>query len=97
MSGKLLRLAEVMTRLDLHDPKTVMALIRQGKLRAGKVGRVWRFDPRDLEAYIQSLRFQASTPAAPQPAPHGRKGARWTATAGKPMPELKRKGADLFL
>lgn len=51
------------------DPKTVRALVYEGKLPAIRLGaRVLRFDRRDVEALIENARTQET----PRPAPTGR-------------------------
>ncbi len=49
---KLLRLTEVAERLDVSMP-TVRRLVKEGKIKAFRVGRVLRVKPYDLEAYLQ--------------------------------------------
>ncbi|KFG97390.1 DNA-binding protein [Burkholderia paludis] len=51
---------ESAARLRLH-PKTVLRFIREGKLRATRVGRAYRILDADLAA------FAPTTPAAPMP------------------------------
>ena len=50
---KLLRLTEVAERLDISMP-TVRRLVKDGKIKAIRVGRVLRVRPLDLESYIQN-------------------------------------------
>ena len=56
---KLMSVAEAAERLNVHK-MTVIRAIKAGKLPAAKVGRFWRIEPADLEAYIEAGRI---TPA----------------------------------
>lgn len=56
---KLKSVAEAAARLNVHK-MTVIRAIKAGKLPAAKVGRFWRIEPADLEAYIEAGRI---TPA----------------------------------
>lgn len=46
----LLKAEEVAGMLQIH-PRTVYELAREGKIKARKIGRVWRFLPSDVSAY----------------------------------------------
>ncbi len=48
---KLVNRDEAARRVGLPS-RTVYALARRGELPAIKVGRVWRFDPRQLDAWL---------------------------------------------
>lgn len=50
MSEEVLTVEQFAERLKLH-PKTVLRFIREGRLRAVKVGRSWRILRSDLEAF----------------------------------------------
>ena len=50
--------------LDLH-PKTVRRFIRDGKIRATKIGREWRVRKEDLQQYAHGE--LANKPSEPQP------------------------------
>jgi len=50
---KLLRLTEVAERLDVSMP-TVRRLVKDGRIKSIRVGRVIRVRPIDLESYIQT-------------------------------------------
>jgi len=50
--GRLLRLRDVAKWLDLSDRK-VWQLAVEGELQSLKLGRARRFDPVDVEAYIE--------------------------------------------
>lgn len=52
---KLLTLEEAAEVLGV-DYKTVYRLVRAGELPAGKVGRVYRVAPEDLQAYFESTK-----------------------------------------
>lgn len=56
-SPDLIGLAPVMRRLAIRR-KAVMRLISAGKLVAHKVGRQWRFDPRDVDAYVEAAKVR---------------------------------------
>ena len=60
MSEELYTVETVAERLKLH-PKTVLRFIREGRLRATRVGRSYRVRRADLEAL-------AGLPSVPQPA-----------------------------
>lgn len=49
---KLLRLTEVAERLDVSMP-TVRRLVKDGKIKSFRVGRVLRVRPLDLESYLR--------------------------------------------
>jgi excisionase family DNA binding protein len=57
--------ARVSEILDLH-PKTVRRFIREGKIRATRIGREWRVSQDDLQRYAHA-EF-ANTPEEPLPA-----------------------------
>lgn len=40
----------------------VVSLIRQGKLRAYKVGSLWRIDAEDLQEYIEQSKYKPYVP-----------------------------------
>ncbi|MFO7252950.1 MAG: helix-turn-helix domain-containing protein [Actinomycetes bacterium] len=44
---------------------TLMGLVQRGELPAIRVNRRWRFDPRDVEAYLERRKLQ-STPQGVQ-------------------------------
>ncbi len=37
-------------------PRVVLRLVRAQKLAAVRVGKAWRFDPRDIEAFVDAQR-----------------------------------------
>ncbi len=61
-SEKLKSVKEAAERLNVNK-LTVIRAIKAGKLPAAKVGRFWRIEPADLEAYISAGRITAA-PAA---------------------------------
>lgn len=54
---------EVAAVLRAPSPKTVTRYRQQGKLRAVRVGRGYRFDRRDVEAFVEALRAEGHTDA----------------------------------
>ena len=64
MSTSLITTEAVAERLSV-DPKTVRALVDDGALRAVRIGkRCIRFDPQDVEAFIEGAKACPSTPRA---------------------------------
>jgi len=49
---QLLRVDQVAEALQVH-PQTVYGLIRNGKIRAAKVGRAWRIKPEAIDNYLE--------------------------------------------
>lgn len=52
MTDGLIPIKAVEKRLGVAR-KTVLLLVTRAKLKGLKVGRQWRFDPRDIDAYIE--------------------------------------------
>ena len=50
MEPKLYSVDEIARFLDLH-PKTVRRFIREGKIKARKIGRAWKINQNDLREY----------------------------------------------
>jgi excisionase family DNA binding protein len=50
MEGKLYSIAELAPILKLH-PKTILRFVREGRLRARKLGRSWTVSEEDLRAF----------------------------------------------
>lgn len=77
-----LSLQEVMTRLGVSR-KTILALIRRGELPAYQVGRQWRLDPPDVDAFVERQKAAAVPPrrprvtSAPAPRPRTSSGVNW--------------------
>lgn len=44
---------QISNMLDIH-PKTIQRYIREGRLRASKVGKSWRINGHDLSVFIES-------------------------------------------
>ncbi|AYN56854.1 helix-turn-helix DNA-binding domain protein [Arthrobacter phage Andrew] len=59
----LMTAAEVAAVLRAPSSKTVTRYRQQGKLRAVRIGRGYRFDPRDVEAFIEALRAEGKNDA----------------------------------
>lgn len=91
----LLSLAQVATRLDV-SAKTVYRLAQSRTLVGCKVGRIWKFDPRHVEQYLDRQRAAVRVvPIATAPRERARRRMLKTLRPGEP--ELKRPGADFFL
>jgi excisionase family DNA binding protein len=63
---RLLEVAHVAHRLSASQ-EFVRRLIREGKLRAIRIGRRWRVDPADLEAFIDQQRTAGEPRRAARP------------------------------
>lgn len=85
---KLLTLEETAEFLGV-DYKTVYRLVRSGQLRAGKIGRVYRISPSDLEAY-----FESTKPARAFTQPVALRGLRCCVTGKQIVSELDIGGYD---
>lgn len=53
MSNKIYSVDDIANILDMH-PKTVQRYIREGKIKASKLGKAWRITENDFKAFIQS-------------------------------------------
>lgn len=53
MTEKYYTVEQISEMLSIH-PKTVQRYIREGKLRAGKIGKSWRVSGHDLSAFTES-------------------------------------------
>lgn len=60
---KLLNLEQVAAALCVHYT-TAWALVAHGTIRGIRIGRSWRVDEKDLEAYLQAAK-QKQIPVAP--------------------------------
>ena len=58
MTDKMLNIKEVRELLDLSE-RTIFRLIKDGKLKGFKAGREWRFEQKDIDAYIARQRAEA--------------------------------------
>lgn len=52
---KLFTVEQVASTLQVHW-QTVLTYIKSGKLRAVKLGRGYRIDPKDLDVFIESIK-----------------------------------------
>jgi len=50
---------QISNMLDIH-PKTIQRYIREGKLRASKIGKSWRITGHDLSAFTEGDNYKAS-------------------------------------
>lgn len=62
MAEALLTMKDAATQLQFTD-ETIRSYVQQGKLKAYKIGRKWRFKQSDLDAYIES---RAVDPGCPE-------------------------------
>ncbi len=53
MQEKFYTVEDISKMLDMH-PKTIQRYIREGKLRAAKVGKAWRISGHDLSLFMES-------------------------------------------
>jgi excisionase family DNA binding protein len=58
MSGMLYTVEQVAERLKLH-PKTVLRMIREGRLKAARIGKAYRISGDDLDALAGVTRAEA--------------------------------------
>lgn len=86
--NKLLTLEEAAEMLGV-DYKTVYRLVRSGAITAGKVGRVYRIAPADLEAY-----FESTKPASSSARPTALRDLRCCVTGKRIVSELDIGGRD---
>jgi excisionase family DNA binding protein len=86
---ELLPLSTTCARLSVKR-KALLALVRRGELPALKVGREWRFDPDDVDAFIARQKQALMRPAA---APIATK----TTRRSTPRTGLNWKGAGRYL
>ena len=63
MSRELLNIKQVQEVLHLSE-RTVFRLIKEKKLRGFKIGREWRFEPQDIDNFIQQQRREAEKDVA---------------------------------
>lgn len=95
MTTSLLSMKNAIARLGVSR-KTVLLLIARGKLKALKVGRQWRFEPNDLEAYIERQKAEVITREA-LPALGRAEAAPAVLRRTTRSAETKWKGADRYL
>ncbi|MBO0789999.1 MAG: helix-turn-helix domain-containing protein [Ktedonobacteraceae bacterium] len=57
-NSKLLTVKQVQDMLGISE-RTAFRMIKNGELKGFKVGREWRFEESDIQAYIQAQRRRA--------------------------------------
>ncbi len=65
MQEKYYTVEQISNMIDMH-PKTIQRYIREGKLRAKKIGKSWRISGHDLSVFAEStsnLSFEPKTPS----------------------------------
>ncbi|GLC81324.1 helix-turn-helix domain-containing protein [Lacrimispora brassicae] len=58
MEEKYYSVDQISEMLNIH-PKTIQRYIREGKLRAGKIGKGWRVTGHDLSVFMESTKLSA--------------------------------------
>lgn len=61
----MLDIEEVMQRLGVSD-STIRRLVRDGKLRAYRIGRRLKFKQEDVDRFVEGQVITPSAPSAPQ-------------------------------
>ncbi len=56
MKEKYYTVEQISEMLNIH-PKTIQRYIREGKLRAGKIGKSWRVTGHDLSVFMESTKL----------------------------------------
>jgi excisionase family DNA binding protein len=56
MKEKYYSVEQISEMLNIH-PKTIQRYIREGKLRAGKIGKSWRVTGHDLSVFMESTKL----------------------------------------
>ncbi len=56
MKEKYYSVEQISELLNIH-PKTIQRYIREGKLRAGKIGKSWRVSGHDLSVFMESTKL----------------------------------------
>jgi len=56
MKEKYYSVEQISEMLNIH-PKTIQRYIREGRLRAGKIGKSWRVTGHDLSVFIESTKL----------------------------------------
>lgn len=67
MENKFYSVDEIAELIKIH-PKTVQRYIREGKLKANKVGKSWRVSGHDLSTFTEGSSGSAAAPALPESA-----------------------------
>lgn len=65
---KLYRANEVAEKLELHKD-TILRLIREGKMKAVRIGREYRVSQKDIDDYIAINTNPQTNPQPPTPTP----------------------------
>ncbi len=63
MDNKFYSVDEISNLLDMH-PKTVQRYIREGKIRATKVGKAWRVHENDFRTFMNAVDQSAGVPSS---------------------------------
>ncbi len=58
MTNKVMTLEDVAKLLEVSE-RTILRLLDKKELKGFKVGRAWRFEPKDVEDYIERQRRKA--------------------------------------
>lgn len=58
MKEKYYSVEQISEMLNIHS-KTIQRYIREGKLRAGKIGKSWRVTGHDLSVFMESTKLQS--------------------------------------
>lgn len=69
MDPQALTTKDVMKFLNVGDPDTIYAMVRAGKLRAVRLGRRYRFDPRQVRAFLRGEPDARPATERPRPRP----------------------------
>jgi excisionase family DNA binding protein len=84
-----LSLQDVLTRLKVSR-KTALLLIARGTLTGYKVGRQWRFDPADVDRFVDAQKAAAAPRLAPKSLPSPSPAARRSTSS------VNWKGSDRY-
>lgn len=68
MEEKFYSVVDVAKILELH-PKTVLRFVREGRIKARKIGRSWKVTGEELKAYCHAELAVGAADAAPLPGP----------------------------
>ena len=69
MDERFYSVEEISTILNMHT-KTIQRYIREGKLRASKIGKAWRVSGNDLNVFVQGTDNKAPVAAPTEPVVH---------------------------
>jgi excisionase family DNA binding protein len=90
---KALSLQDVMARLSVSR-KTALLQIARGTLKGYKVGRQWRFDPADVDAFVESQKAAAAPRPSARPSSLPSPAARRSSSSSGSS--VKWKGSDRY-